>query len=205
MTVKDPKRLDDHYSRLARRQGYPARSVYKLEEFDQKHHLFKTGQKVLDLGCAPGGWSLYAAKKVGAKGTVVGCDLNPPKSASFPSQVIIDYADLLADPPEFITALRPFDVVLSDVAPKTTGRREVDQARSLELCSAAWAWTRILLMPGGAFLYKVFQSPEAQDLIKSQGPFFQRQLSLKPKASRSESQEIFVLGLNYTGLTLARG
>ncbi|MDR0882058.1 MAG: RlmE family RNA methyltransferase [Candidatus Adiutrix sp.] len=193
MTVKDRQRLDDHYSRQARKQGFPARSVYKLEEIDQRFKLFKPGQRVLDLGCAPGSWSLYAAARVGERGRVVGLDLTPVKGA-FPPQVKTLTADLLDNNIDLVAGEAPFDLVLSDMAPKTSGRREVDQSRSLELCRMAWLWAGQLLHPSGHFLFKIFQSQEGEEFIKSLQPYFSRINRLKPKATRSQSLEIFVLG-----------
>lgn len=192
MAIKDHTRLDDHYSKKARQEGFPARSVYKLEEFDQKFRLFKPGQRVLDLGCAPGSWTLYAAGKVGEKGRVVGLDLTAP-TLTFPPQVRVEQADLLENRLDLVEGEGPFDLVLSDMAPKTSGRREVDQARSLELCQMAWSWAERLLKPGGHFLFKLFQSPEGDALVKTLTPRFQNVTRLKPKATRSQSLEIFVL------------
>lgn len=197
MAIKDRRRIDDHYSQKARQEGFPARSVYKLEEIDQKHKLFRPGQKVLDLGCAPGSWTLYAAGKVGPGGRVIGLDLDPPTS-SFPPQVSILKADLLEDRmAEQVSETAPFDLVLSDMAPRTMGRREVDQARSLELCQMAWAWAEKLLRPGGHFLFKIFQSQDGDDFIRSLQPDFEKISRLKPKATRSQSLETFVLAKNY--------
>jgi 23S rRNA (uridine2552-2'-O)-methyltransferase len=196
MAIKDRGRIDDHYSRKARKEGYPARSVYKLEEFDQKYGLLRAGQKILDLGCAPGGWTLYAAGRVGSGGLVIGLDVVPPEAASFPSQVAVRRADLLEDDFAIIEDDSPFDVILSDMAPKTTGRREVDQARSLRLCQMAWKWAETLLKPGGHFLFKIFQSQEGDDFIKILSPHFEKIARLKPKATREKSLEIFILGQN---------
>jgi 23S rRNA (uridine2552-2'-O)-methyltransferase len=200
MTVKDRARLDDHYSRQARQEGFPARSVYKLEEFDRKYKLFRPGQRVLDLGCAPGSWTLYAAGKVGEKGRVVGLDLTAP-GVAFPPQVRIEQADLLENRLELVAGEGPFDVILSDLAPKTSGRREVDQARSLELCRVAWFWAERLLRPGGRFLFKLFQSAEGDAFVLSLAPRFRKITRLKPKATRARSVEIFVLaqGLGRVG------
>jgi 23S rRNA (uridine2552-2'-O)-methyltransferase len=201
MAIKDRSRLDDHYSRLARKEGFPARSVFKLAEFDRKKGLFKPGQRVLDLGCAPGGWTLYAAGQVGPKGLVVGVDLVAP-SGVFPPQVSLLAADVLSGQ-EALTALRAkelkggADAVMSDLAPRTTGRREVDQAKSLELAVAAWVWAQELLAAGGWFLFKVFQSPAADEFIGGLKAHFERESRLKPKATRKASQEIFVLGQGF--------
>ncbi len=190
MAIKDRTRLDDHFSQKARKEGYPARSVYKLEEFDQKYKLLKTGQKVLDLGCAPGSWSLYAAQKVGPQGQIVGLDLSEV-NATFPPQVTIFQADLLEAPKTLVQKWAPFDLVLSDMAPKTMGRRDVDQARSLELCQMAWQWAADLLKLGGHFLFKIFQSQDGDNFIKTLP--FEKIIRLKPKATRSQSMEMFVL------------
>lgn len=199
MAIKDRKRIDDHYSQKARKEGFPARSVYKLAEINEKYRLFAPGQHILDLGCAPGSWSLYAAEKVGPKGRVLGLDLSPV-SAAFPPQVRILEADLLeADFQILLEGEAPFNLVLSDMAPKTMGRREVDQARSLELCQMAWLWARELLKPGGHFIFKIFQSQDGDDFIRTLAPRFSKIFRIKPKATRSESLEIFVLGQNFKG------
>ena len=198
MAIKDRKRVDDHYSRKARQEGFPARSVYKLEEIDQKFKLIKPGQAVLDLGCAPGSWTLYAAGIVGPKGRVIGVDLNPVEG-TFPPQVTILQADLLTSPRTLVENDGPFDLVLSDMAPKTMGRREVDQARSLELCQMAWVWAESLLKPGGHFVFKIFQSQDGDDFIRTLKSRFSQISRLKPKATRSESLETFIVGRGYKG------
>ena len=189
--------MTDHYSRQAREAGYPARSVYKLEEMDRKHRLFRPGQRVLDLGCAPGSWSLYAAQKVGGEGLVLGLDLKPSplKNGEPRPQLFFLTADLLTASPELAEPRGPFDLVLSDLAPATCGRKEVDQARSLALVQAAWTWAEALLKPGGHFIYKIFQSPEGECFSRNLKEKFNKVELLKPKATRSRSREIFGLGL----------
>lgn len=197
MSIKDRSRVSDHYSQKARQEGFPARSVYKLEEIDQKHKLFRPGQKVLDLGCAPGSWSLFAAGRVGSGGRVIALDLDPP-SSSFPPHVTILKANLLEDEMnELVWETAPFDLVLSDMAPRTMGRREVDQARSLELSEMAWSWAEKLLKPGGHFLFKIFQSQDADDFILTIKPRFEKINRLKPRATRSQSLETFVLAKGF--------
>jgi 23S rRNA (uridine2552-2'-O)-methyltransferase len=205
LAIKDRSRLDDHWSRLARKEGYPARSVWKLEEIDRKHALIEPGGRVLDLGAAPGGWTLYAAGRVGPGGLVAAVDLAPLAGRGLPPQVRPLQADLLEAEPSLVAAWAPFDAVLSDMAPKTTGRRDVDQARSAELARRAWEWARGLLGPGGAFLYKIFESPEADAMARELAPGFKRQLRLKPRATRDRSLEIYVLGLGFRGDGKARG
>jgi 23S rRNA (uridine2552-2'-O)-methyltransferase len=198
MAIKDHSRLDDYYSREARQAGYPARSVYKLEEIDKKYRLLRPGLHVLDLGCAPGSWSLYAAQKVGLKGRVLGLDLRPPDLKSGgPGQPLFLTADLLAASPDLAQPHGPFDLVMSDLAPATCGRKEVDQARSLALVLAAWSWAEVLLKSGGHFLYKIFQSAEAEDFNRNLGEKFNKIELLKPKATRGRSREIFGLGLGF--------
>ena len=156
----------------------------------------RPGRRVLDLGCAPGSWSLYAARKVGPEGLVLGLDLQPPAwPGPPPAQLSFLAADLLAASPELAEPLGPFDLVLSDLAPATCGRKEVDQARSLALVRAAWEWARALLEPGGHFLYKIFQSPEAEDFSRHLKEKFNKVELLKPRATRGRSMEIFCLGL----------
>jgi 23S rRNA (uridine2552-2'-O)-methyltransferase len=200
MAIKDRNRLDDYYSQKARQEKYPARSVWKLEEFDAKYRLFKLGQRVLDLGCAPGSWSLYVGKAVGPKGLVLGLDLAPPRGVSFPENILIRQADLLTDSLEVASGYAPFQVILSDMAPKTTGRKEIDQAKSLELCQMAWTWVKSLSDLGVDFLFKIFQSPEGDAFLKSLKTCYKQQFRLKPKATRKESQEIFVLNRGFSRL-----
>jgi 23S rRNA (uridine2552-2'-O)-methyltransferase len=139
---------------------------------------------------------MYAAEKVGPKGLVVGVDLAIPQG-SFPEWVKLLAVDLLSVGDAETWGAEFFqlgaDGVLSDLAPKTTGRREVDQARSLELALAAWSWAERLLKPGGFFLFKVFQSPAADEFIQRARVRFQKLIRLKPQASRKQSQEIFAL------------
>jgi 23S rRNA (uridine2552-2'-O)-methyltransferase len=208
LAVKDRARLDDHWSRLARKEGYPARSVWKLEEIDRKHALMGPGGKVLDLGAAPGGWTLYAAGRVGPEGLVAAVDLAALAATGgrgLPPQVRPLQADLLEADPSLVADWAPFDAVLSDMAPKTTGRREVDQARSAELARKAWEWAQGLLGPGGAFLFKIFESPEADALAREVAAGFRRQARIKPKATRGRSLEIYVLGLGFRGPEGTRG
>jgi 23S rRNA (uridine2552-2'-O)-methyltransferase len=184
----------DHYSRLARRQGYPARSVYKLEEIQRKYKLMQKGDRILDLGCAPGAWLLYAAKLVGKSGQVVGIDLTFTP-IRLPSQAQVLTGDLLA-PDEKMVALWQigFHVVLSDMAPATSGNRWVDAARSYKLCQAAWSAARICLLPKGAFVCKIFSGQEVELFLADIRPAFEQVTRFKPKSSRKASKEIYIIG-----------
>lgn len=193
------KQYRDHYFKKAKQDKYPARSVYKLQEMDKAHKLLRPGQRVLDLGACPGSWTLYAARQVGPTGRVLGIDLQVPETV-FPEQVIFLQADIFARAPEFVAqahALAPFDLVLSDMAPKTTGSKSTDQARSMHLVEAALAVAQDWLAPGGSFVVKVFQGPDTPAFVQSLRAHFAKVSIFKPKSSRAESKEIFILGLGH--------
>lgn len=197
------KQYRDYYFKKAKQDNYPARSVYKLQEMDKAHRLLRAGQKVLDLGACPGSWSLYAAERVGASGCVLGVDLNRPET-TFPEQVAFVQADIFARAPEFLEqaqALAPFDVVMSDMAPKTTGSKFTDQARSIQLVEAAFGVAEEWLLAGGTFIAKVFEGPDVQPFVQSLRSRFARISMVKPKSSRAESKEIFILGVGFLPMT----
>ena len=182
----------DHYSRRAKKDRYPARSVYKLEEIQQKHRLIKKGDKILDLGCSPGSWLLYAAKLTGDRGQVVGVDLKPVKIQTGPNIEIIN-GDVFAIDADTLGG--DFNVVMSDMAPATTGHKAVDAARSAGLCEAALAIAQDVLVPGGSFVCKIFQGPDFNQFVDAVKAGFDKQKIFKPKSSRKASKEIFVIGL----------
>jgi len=141
-----------------------ARAVYKLKEVDEKYRLLKPGQRVLDLGCSPGSWLQYIASRVGPGGLVVGVDAAPLAIEAVPPLYFVP-GEITSLDLETIIAISPvFDLVVSDLAPKTTGIRQVDQQRSLELATLAWEWARRLLREGGHFLVKVFEGPDTPGL-----------------------------------------
>lgn len=198
------KTYRDHYFLRAKREKYPARSVYKLKEIDRRFHLFKKGMRVLDLGAAPGSWSLGAAEQVGPEGFVLGADIRSTDTP-FPPQVMFRREDVFDRSPEFETLLRehgPFDVVLSDMAPGTTGHRSTDQARSAALCGEALALALVCLIKGGSFVVKVFMGPDIKALADDLRKRFTVVKSFKPASSRSESVETFYIALGYKGLPL---
>jgi 23S rRNA (uridine2552-2'-O)-methyltransferase len=186
-------RWADHYTRKARQDGYAARSVYKLEEIQGRHRILRPGNRVLDLGCAPGSWLVFAARIVGARGTVVGIDLKPVTIA-LPAQVRTLVADLRD--PETPLAIGPngFDVVLSDMAPATSGNHTTDAARSFELAMSALEVARTRLKPGGGFVCKIFQGPDADAFEAAVRRCFRETRRFKPRSSRKASKEIFVIG-----------
>lgn len=189
---------NDYYTKKAREQNYAARSVFKLEEMDLKFKLFKNSQKVLDLGAAPGSWSQYVSKKIGDKGFLLGLDLTKI-TLKLPNAVFLQ-ADLLRDDIPAICAEvgHPealFDVVMSDMAPKTTGIKLTDQVRSLELCEMALTVAEKHLKPGGAFICKLFHSEDFKEYKSRLQKMFKKVDVMKPKATRQISKEIFFIAL----------
>ena len=160
----------------AKQENYPARSVYKLKEIDGRFKIFRKGMKVLDLGAAPGSWSLGAAERVGAQGKVLACDIQSTVTV-FPPNVEFHQEDVFRRSEAFERQLAetgPFHVVMSDMAPQTTGTKFTDQARSLELCLEALAVAEKYLVKGGSFVVKIFMGPDVGELLKGMRPRFAR-------------------------------
>jgi 23S rRNA (uridine2552-2'-O)-methyltransferase len=190
------ERHDQYYER-AKRDGFAARSIYKLQEIDRKHHLLRRSQRVLDLGCWPGSWLQYAAQVVGPSGVLVGIDRFPLEVALPPPGVRQVVGDVFqVDPQELRGALPGFDVVLSDMAPDTTGVRSSDQARSEALFERALDLGEALLLPGGGFVGKLFQGPEWNALLRRCRALFSEVKQVKPEGTRRESIEQYVVGLS---------
>jgi len=179
----------------ARKEGFPARSVYKLEEIQKSFRILKRGARVLDLGCSPGSWLLFASRTVGDKGLVVGVDITP-MSVQLPSNVRWVAYDALAWGASFLEAIGgPFEAVLSDMAPSSTGSKMVDAHRSLELSQAALAIASRVLRPGGAFVCKIFHGPDFKSFSDQARALFHRIVHVRPKSTRKASKEIYVVGL----------
>ena len=189
------KKIKDHYFYKAKHDGYVARSAYKLEELDKKYRIIRKGNFVLDLGCSPGSWLQYASKKVGKKGRVLGVDLQPVKH-SLPTHVKVlqaDIFDLTAKDLEMDGGM--VDVFLSDMAPKTTGIRATDVQHSFALNQQVLSLAIELLRPQGTLLVKAFQGAPLKGLRSAFVESFDRVKLCKPKSSRAESVEIYLLGL----------
>lgn len=188
----------DSWFKKAKADGFAARSVYKLEEIDQRFRILRTGDTVLDLGASPGSWSQYCSGKVGAGGRVLGIDLTaiPLK---LPNAVFVQ-GDLYQTDLDALCAEHgfppKFSLVISDMAPKTTGIRMTDQARSLDLCELALRIAGDRLKPGGHFVCKLFHSSEFGALRDQIKKSFQKFEAVKPDSTRKESKEIFLVGLN---------
>jgi 23S rRNA (uridine2552-2'-O)-methyltransferase len=192
----DPRHRHDAFFRKARGAGFAARSVYKLEEIDRKLRLLHAGDRVLDLGCRPGSWLQYALKVVGPHGAVVGIDRDPLPQ-SIPGARVL-HGDIFATPDaELLGPLAAFDVVLSDMAPNTTGVRATDQARSAALVEEALARAERLLAPGGAFVAKIFQGPDLEAIRKRMAGRFSDVRMVKPEGSRAQSIEIYLAGKGF--------
>jgi len=188
-------RWEDHYTRRAKKEQYPARSVYKLQEIQKKRRIIRPGDRVLDLGCAPGSWLKYAGEQVGAKGLVIGIDLKPVKE-SLPANIRAYAGDIFAlDEVLGDELANGFDVVLSDMAPATTGHKWTDSARSFELCRAALAVAGERLRPGGNFVCKIFQGEDFQSFSNAVKKMFNTHAIFKPQSSRKASKEIFIIGM----------
>jgi 23S rRNA (uridine2552-2'-O)-methyltransferase len=187
------RRSQDRFGKQARRDGYPARSVYKLEEIDDKVRLFRKGQRVLDLGAYPGSWTMYAAERVGPKGRVLGFDLTKFEGV-LPPHAEIREGDAFAVTLEELGE-EPFDLVISDMAPKTSGQKSADQYKSYELAMRALDLAEEVLKPGGSFVAKIFQGAEFPDARKRVRDAFDKVKIVKPKAVRSESYEVYLVGL----------
>ncbi len=195
------KRKKDFYSKRAEKEGYPARSVYKLKEIQEKYGVIKRNYRVLDIGSSPGSWSLYLLRELGIKREVVGIDMKriDESRINFSNFKFI-HADIMReDVFEKLKPYAPFDVILSDVAPYTSGNRDVDAYRSAELVRRVVKIADTFLVNGGNIVVKIFQSNELQGILREIKCRFDFGKSFKPMASRSESYEIFIVGKGYKG------
>ncbi len=187
----------DHYFKKAKKEGYPARSVYKLKEIDERFHIFKPGDLVLDLGCFPGSWLLYAQKVIQPNGKVVGVDLKP---ITVSTKAIFLQKDIFKLKVEKIQNLLKknnlpdkFNVIISDLAPATSGIKDVDSERSLELIKKAFSFIPPLLKKEGSFVCKAFESNDVHFLAKKVSSLFKFFKMFRPKATRKRSKEVFVV------------
>ncbi|MEW6056368.1 MAG: RlmE family RNA methyltransferase [Bdellovibrionota bacterium] len=180
----------DFYFKKAKEKNFAARSVFKLEELDQRFKIFRPSNKVLDLGCAPGSWTQYASQKIGRNGRCIGIDLQKVN-------LVLPNAEFIHGD-AFDPALIPdndFDVVMSDMAPKTTGIRIQDQQRSFELAKRALDVAKLRLRVGGHFIVKLFQSDAFEEYLRLVKPLFSKLELMRPKSTRKSSYEIYIIGL----------
>ena len=189
-------RWEDHYSRKAKKEQFPARSVYKLEETQKKHRLIKKGDRVLDLGCFPGSWLLYAADLVGKQGAVVGIDLKQV-SIRLPSNVTVFSRDIADDNSDILFVDKKFNVIISDMAPATSGNKNVDNARSFNLSCDALSLAKNYLLSGGTYMCKIFHGEDFTTYVNLVKQNFKKQITFKPQSCRKASKEIYIIGLGF--------
>ncbi|MBP5403353.1 MAG: RlmE family RNA methyltransferase [Treponema sp.] len=187
----------DFWSRKAFSEGYPARSVYKLQEIDEKFGMIKKNYTVLDLGASPGSWTSFLLRKMEGTGRVVSCDLNPLSKDVKGDNLTFIQGDLnLKEIRDQIMAIGPYDLVVCDAAPLTTGNRTVDTARSEGLVEMAIWYAQAMLKKGGNFAVKIFQNGDQQALLRKMREVFTTARGFKPAACRSESFETYLIGIN---------
>ena len=191
-------RWEDHYARRARGERWLARSVYKLKDIDKKYHLFRRDHRVLDLGCYPGSWSQYSLERVGPKGTVIGVDLREPEGLRAGNFHFIKIDVLQLDKEMLAREIDPIDVVISDLAPKTTGAKIVDNSRSMELARKALNISNFMLKREGHLLCKIFEGEDQKIFRDEFSKYFNQTHSIRPSAVRKGSREIYLLGLRFS-------
>lgn len=194
----------DYWSQKAHKEGYPARSVYKLEEMDKKFGLVKSGKgadfRVLDLGAAPGSWSLYVLRKLAGSGFLAAADLSPLSRAS--DQGLFDGENFFftqgdiyeEETRELLAARGSYHLLISDLAPATSGNRSLDTLRSLALVEEVVNYAETCLAPGGKLVVKIFQGGQIQEVQKRIKSLFAVSRSFKPEACRSASFETYLVG-----------
>jgi 23S rRNA (uridine2552-2'-O)-methyltransferase len=189
----DQRRADPYY-RAAQREGLRSRAAFKLAYLDDRFHLFRRGIRVLDLGAAPGGWSVIALERVGRSGTVVAVDPRPIA----PAEGLHVVRGRVGDP-KLLDRLgpNPYDVVLSDMSPSISGAYATDHARSVDLVRSAYALALRVLAPRGAFAAKVFAGDMVDELVEEIRPHFADVLRTKPPASRAPSSEMYVVARGF--------
>lgn len=190
---RDYARPDVH-ARAARAQGYPARSVFKLQEIDRRCRIFRPGQRVLDLGAAPGSWTLYASQRVGKPGRVVAVDRSEIEQA-MPENVRVHQLDLMQTELPELAEHAPYDVVMSDMAPNTSGSKSRDQTLSHELCARALWVADHLGGAGSHFICKLFMSEAFGELKRALVLRYGEFRAIRPPATRTQSSEVFLIGL----------
>jgi 23S rRNA (uridine2552-2'-O)-methyltransferase len=199
MKLEQAKR--DYYRRLARERGFRSRAAFKLQQINNKYHLIRKGSKVVDIGAAPGGWLQVASGLVGVTGLVVGIDLDPIENISKNTSTLqldvasADLADRIIDNLYGAKA----DCILADLSPKLSGIWDIDEFKQIDLCMKVLDVAPEILKRGGAVVMKAFQGNELRSLIERAKAGFTRIEISKPNASRKESSEIYIVGLDFTG------
>lgn len=187
-------RQNEFYTTLAKKEGYPARSVYKLKEIDKKYKIFRKGDRVLDLGCAPGSWLLYISQIVGNGGKVIGIDteeINIPQKANivFIKRSVFDLKES-----DFKDK---FEAVVSDLSSKTSGVKFLDAGKSLELAERAFEIAKSVLLADGNFVCKIFESGASDEFFKKVEKRFSFAKRFRPKAIIKKSKEFYIIGRGF--------
>ncbi len=190
------RHLNDPYVVEAQKKGYRSRAAFKLLQLDEKTHILKPGKLIIDLGCAPGGWTQIASLK-GAK--VVGIDLLPMEPIKGATIYQGDFTDPFLQKQIIDSCTRKVDVILSDMAPDTTGHKQTDHLRIMALLEKVVAFAMNMLAPGGSLIMKTFQGGTEETLLKDIKRYFEKVKHVKPAASRKESNEIYLVALNFKG------
>ncbi len=191
------KRWDDHYTRRAKDEKWFARSVYKLQEIDTKFRLIRKGGCLFDLGCYPGSWSQYGIKKVGPKGKIIGVDLTQPEKLSFPNFKFIQADVFSLEIESLVKETGRMDLVMSDLAPKTTGVKITDVSRSIELARRAAEIALTFLKKNGHFLCKVFEGEDLKPFKLESSKYFRQVKLYRSKATRKRSREVYIVGMGF--------
>jgi 23S rRNA (uridine2552-2'-O)-methyltransferase len=194
------RHFTDEYVKRARKEGKRSRAVFKLQELDERDRLLRPGMTAVDLGAAPGGWSQYAKERVGPAGRVIALDILPMEpiegvevlQGDFTEQAVLD---------SLLERLggQPVDLVIADMAPNISGIASADQARAMLLAELALEFADKTLRPGGDFLVKTFQGAGFQEFHRAMQRRFARLHVRKPRASRAESREVYLLGKGFKG------
>ncbi len=192
------KKVKDHYYKMAKDKNYLARSFFKLQEIDEKYRFLKKGMSILELGASPGSWVEYCLKKISPKGQIVALDLKPLQK-TFPDNVYFLQEDVFnLNSAHFPDPKMKFDIILSDMAPNTSGNKGLNHQQSLELCREVIGLAHRFLKPDGSLVSKAFQGEDLQEfIIEDVKPVFQKYKLFKPKSSRKESVELFILGFAF--------
>lgn len=188
----------DFYTKKAHKEGYPARSVYKLEEIQASNNIIKPGDNVLDVGAAPGSWTLYTHRELlKTKGSIVAVDLNPLNLNPIPPTVTFFQGDAFSKEIRLkLIENGPYDAIISDAAPMTMGNRNVDTMRSENLAEQVLYLATEHLKPHGNLVIKIFQGGGQQEILKQMRLIFNKAKTTKPKACRTDSFEIFLIGID---------
>ncbi|RPJ05818.1 MAG: RlmE family RNA methyltransferase [Spirochaetaceae bacterium] len=195
------RRMQDHYGKKAKAMGYPARSVFKLEEIISKFNLIPARSRILDVGAAPGSFSMFLLEKLAGKGAVVAVDLAASVSVPEMHKNFTYICGDITDPgtQQKLTEAGPYDVIVSDAAPATTGQREIDTLASMALAESVLHLAEQSLKKHGNFAVKIFQGAGEAEYLKGLRTRFEKVKGFKPQASRKESFETYYIGLGFLG------